>query len=116
LLNMVGEVVLTRTGLEQRLERIGRSAEELRLTVARMRRVAQYLEDRYEVAELIRTAPTDPRQSGFDELEMDRYTELHRVSREVTELSADAETTSDELEVALKELDTLANRQARLGT
>lgn len=116
LMNVVGELVLTRGNLEQRLERVGRSAEELRLTVARLRRVAQYLEDRYEVAELIRTAPDEPRRGEFDELELDRYTELHRVSREVTELAADAETTSDELELSLKELDTLVTRQARLGT
>ena len=116
LLNVVGEVVLTRSSLEQRLERLSRSAEELRLTVARLRRVAQYLEDRYEVAELLRTTPDDPRYSEFDELEMDRYTELHRVSREVTELAADAETTSDDIDLAIKELDTLARRQARLGS
>ena len=96
-------------------QQFGRATEELRHTVARLRHVAQYLEDRYEVAERIRTAPDEPRRGDFDELEMDRYTELHRVSREITQLAADAETTSDDLDFALKELDVLAERQARLG-
>jgi chemotaxis protein histidine kinase CheA len=37
------------------------------------------------------------------------------VSREITELAADAETTSDDLDLALKELDGLTSRQSRLG-
>lgn len=116
LLNQVGEVVLTRAGLEQRLERMSGLSEELRLTVARLRQVAQYIEDRYEVAELIRSAPSEPAYGEFDELEMDRYTELHRISREVTELAADAETTSDEVDLSLKELDGLIARQGRLDS
>jgi chemosensory pili system protein ChpA (sensor histidine kinase/response regulator) len=115
LLNLVGNLAMNRASLEQRLTRLVRSADELRLTVARLRRVSQYLEDRYEVAELLRAKPDEPRLDDFDELEMDRYTELHRISREVAEISADTATTGDELEAAVKDVESLLGRQRGLG-
>ncbi|MCC7105631.1 MAG: Hpt domain-containing protein, partial [Chloroflexi bacterium] len=115
LLNVVGNLAMNRSGLEQRLARLVRSADELRLTVARLRRVSQYLEDRYEVAELLRAKPDEPRLDDFDELEMDRYTELHRISREVAEISADTATTGAELEAAVKDVESLLGRQRGLA-
>src|SRR3954454_11743025 len=106
LLNLVGELVINRTGQEQHLEKLGRTVAELLLSVERLRRVGFQLESRYEVAELLRgegrgqatTRPQlslvgpiaqgerrsltgDTTEDEFDSLEMDRYTELHRISR-----------------------------------
>jgi chemosensory pili system protein ChpA (sensor histidine kinase/response regulator) len=60
------------------------------------------------------------RQSGswnneeFDELEFDRYTEFHRLSRELAETSGDTEAISQDCTLLLQDLDGLVLRQRRL--
>jgi chemotaxis protein histidine kinase CheA/ActR/RegA family two-component response regulator len=139
LLNLVGELVINRTSQEQHLERLGRSVSELLLSVERLRRVGTQLESRYEVAELLRgespraaqssatnrphlslVGPTvgDERGGGdeFDALEMDRYTELHRFSRELVEIAADINTAGNELEGLYDSFDQTLSRQGRIAT
>jgi chemosensory pili system protein ChpA (sensor histidine kinase/response regulator) len=139
LLNLVGELVINRTSQEQYLERLGRTVSELLLSVDRLRRVGFHLESRYEVAELLRgeqqrgaVAPprredgvlrpfAPPEQGGrvadeFDDLEMDRYTELHQISRELVEIAADINAAGGELEGLHDNIEQTLTRQGRIAT
>lgn len=126
MMNQIGELVINRTVLERRNSILNRTVDELLLSIKRLQRVTRELETRYEV-ELLKTAAvpvgsaaaiepayengngrgygTDlldriDRHDEFDTLEMDRYTEFHTLSREMTE-------TVDDLAAAWRELDTL---------
>ncbi len=142
LLNLVGELVINRTSQEQHLERLGRTSSELSLSVERLRRVGAQLENRYEVAELLRgenprSSQADWQQSPsrphltlvgpdagangraydeFDSLEMDRYTELHRISRELVEIAADINTAGNEFNGLYDSFDQTLSRQGRIAT
>lgn len=126
LLNLVGELVINRTSQEQYLGRLGRTVGELGISVERLRRVGGQLENRYEVAELLRDesprahlALVGPREEGqdeFDSLEMDRYTELHRISRELIEIAADINTASTEFDGLYDGFEQTLSRQSRIAT
>lgn len=133
LLNLVGELVINRTSQEQHLERLGRTLNELLLSVDRLRRVGIQLESRYEVAELLRGEQRRPADGGrlrllsplgseenaeeeFDSLEMDRYTELHRISRELVEIAADINAAGTEIDVLYDNFDQTLSRQGRIAT
>ncbi len=133
LLNLVGELVINRTSQEQHLERLGRTVNELLLSVDRLRRVGFQLESRYEVAELLRSDQRRPAnepngarlrllgpqpaggEEEFDSLEMDRYTELHRISRELVEIAADINTAGTELDGLYDNFDQTLSRQGRIA-
>ncbi len=119
MVNQIGELVINRTVLERRQQILNRSVDELGLSIKRLQRVTRELETRYEVELLkneavpvgIGTRGADDRpayenrlleggRAEFDTLEMDRYTEFHTLSREMTE-------TVDDLAAALRELNTL---------
>lgn len=52
--------------------------------------------------------------SDFDELEFDRYTEFHRLSREIAETTSDAGAVKNELSNLAGDFDALLTRQRRL--
>ncbi|HEV2238618.1 MAG TPA: Hpt domain-containing protein [Ktedonobacterales bacterium] len=52
----------------------------------------------------------------FDELELDRYTEFHRLSRGLSESVADMGTLSGEMESMVREIETIFARETRLGS
>ena len=53
---------------------------------------------------------------GFDELEFDRYTEFHRLSRELSETASDIRTVSSELGTLIGDFGGILNRQGRLSS
>jgi chemosensory pili system protein ChpA (sensor histidine kinase/response regulator) len=59
-------------------------------------------------------APLNFAAHGFDELEFDRFTEFHSLSRELAEASGDANAVGNELENLLGDFDQVLNRQRRL--
>ncbi|HET8628291.1 MAG TPA: chemotaxis protein CheW [Thermomicrobiales bacterium] len=122
LLNAVGELVTNRAGQEQHVERFARTLSELLLSVERLRRVSARLESRYEVAELMRVSQARQpqplsryRDDEFDDLELDRYTELHRISRELIEVAADVSAAGNELGLLHDGFDQALNRQRRIA-
>jgi chemotaxis protein histidine kinase CheA/ActR/RegA family two-component response regulator len=52
----------------------------------------------------------------FDALELDQYTEFHRLSRGLAEAVTDANTLSREMETLIREIQTSAAREARLSS
>jgi chemotaxis protein histidine kinase CheA/CheY-like chemotaxis protein len=55
-------------------------------------------------------------RGDFDELELDRYTEFHRLSRGLSESVADMNTLSTEMEGMVREIETVFARETRLGS
>jgi chemosensory pili system protein ChpA (sensor histidine kinase/response regulator) len=131
LVKLFSELIISRTAFEQRLADLARQVEELRLSNERMRRVAGKLETEYEVSALgggrlaavpdpagrvNRLAPLTTTTHDFDELEFDRYTEFHLLSRELSESATDLQTVGNELGNLVSEFDGYVNRQARLSS
>lgn len=142
---LMGEMVIGRTVLEQRLKDIESQLEEMRLSTGRLRRIAAKLEVDYEASALAggrsglgksvfasmflqagQTTYTLPApeetngngngsKHGFDDLEFDRYTEFHQLTRELVETSTDTSSITGDLDNLLGDLETLLTRQRRLS-
>ena len=105
LVRMVSELVVHRSTLEQQYASYSRELGEHDLTTGRLRRLAVRLEDDFAARALLAVQTTSGAGSGriahasadpvqghageFDELEFDRYSEFHLLSRDVTETASD---------------------------
>ncbi|WP_439624861.1 hybrid sensor histidine kinase/response regulator [Gemmata sp.] len=120
--NLVGELVISRSGFEQQLGKLSRLFQELQLSAARLRRATGKIETQYEaralgsnrLANRIAAAATGGAAHGFDGLEFDRYTDFHLMIRELSETSTDLATVSQELSGLTGEFDGYLVRQSRL--
>ena len=141
---LVGEMIINRSSLEQRMNVFHNFVEELEISLERLRKIAQELETHYEVEALggrwdrgktgtdfgklskadrwkpIRPAAPSLRVSKnrleeFDELEFDRYTEFHLLARSLSEVTNDVGTVGNELNNLTGEFDALLTRQSRLA-
>jgi chemosensory pili system protein ChpA (sensor histidine kinase/response regulator) len=63
-----------------------------------------------------RLPPSSFVKHGFDDLEFDRYTEFHLLSRELAETTSDVQTVAGELGHLIGDFDSYLNRQARLAS
>ena len=145
LVNLFGELLINRSILEERVDRLNRLVTDSVVVGERLREVGGQLETRFEAATLpsgrgtsALAGPAQPHNpaanrassaarpvSGglrstqeyaneFDELELDRYTEFHRLSRGLSEGVADAVTLSHEMETLIRECQTSFARENRL--
>lgn len=124
---LVGELVINRSTFEQHFGGLIRQVDELAFSMARLRRVAAKLESQYEVRALATRSAgiqspsqaNEPRLAtfsthGFDELEFDRYTEFHLLSRELTETASDINTAGARLRDTITDFDSDLTRLGRL--
>ncbi len=129
LIRLASELVITRSTFEQRMGDLMRLAEELQPSISRMRRIATQLETQHEITSLSRNPlsagalqsngnPLSYRSGtltqDFDELEFDRYTAFHLLSRELSEATSDIKLVGNELGQLIGDFDTVFNRQGRL--
>ena len=146
LVNLFGELLINRSILEERIDRLNRIVGDAVVVGERLRDVGGQLETRFEAATLPSGRGTTtalgapPRENGtgwaasnpgrvisgglqgaipayaseFDELELDRYTEFHRLSRGLSEGVADAVTLSHEMEAIIRECQASFARENRL--
>ena len=129
IVRLVGEVVISRSSFEQHLLNLSRQIDELHLSINRLQRTATTIETQYEVSALIGSQASVSKNktiglsragsdwSGiheFDELEFDRYSDFHLMSRELTETSADIGALGGEFRDILSEFDAYLTRQSRL--
>jgi chemosensory pili system protein ChpA (sensor histidine kinase/response regulator) len=138
---LMGELVISRTALEQRVVQLEQQITELHHSTGRLRRASGQIESEYETTALLRgpvyaaigaaTGTEGARFApgglalnmpagtggghGFDDLEFDRYTEFHRLTREMSEATSDSLAVRTELENLLGDFDSLLNRQRRLA-
>ncbi len=139
LVNLFGELLVNRSVLEERLERLIRLVAEAGISSNRLRDVGQKLESRFEAATLpsgrsLIVMPGEGTQStangrngngkgsepshlaDFDALEMDRYTEFHQVARGLSEGISDMATLSTEMDAIIRECEGVFARENRLST
>lgn len=143
LVNLFGELLVNRSVLEERIQRLMRIVADVSLSSNRLRDVGQKLESGFEAATLpsghsIQVMPGDGDQSNggmngnswrngkngtnlshlaeFDELELDRYTEFHRLARGLSEGISDMTTLSTEMETVIRECENVFTRENRLST
>ncbi|HXU44943.1 MAG TPA: Hpt domain-containing protein [Thermoanaerobaculia bacterium] len=120
---LASELVVHRAVFERHVAELSRRVEELAASHERLRRVAHRFEADREVRSLA-GAPAlagvaagglaSPEAAGFDPLELDRYTELDLLARELQETSSDLSTVSGELAGSLGDLDADSTRLGRL--
>jgi chemotaxis protein histidine kinase CheA/ActR/RegA family two-component response regulator len=143
LVNLFGELLVNRSILEERVERLVRLVADVGISSARLRDVGQKLETRFEAATLpsgrsLQVVPGNGNQSAlyslignaeanrrdltgtshlaeFDELELDRYTEFHQLTRGLSEGISDMLTLSNEMEGIIRECEGVFARESRLS-
>lgn len=150
LVNLFGELLINRSILEERIDRLNRIVGDTVVVGERLRDVGSQLETRFEAATLpsgrsnnagATSSTTSSRDSSasmaggrgapilsgvrtnlsshtneFDELELDRYTEFHRLSRGLSESVTDIVTLSHEMETLIRESQTSFARENRLSS
>ena len=144
LVNLFGELLVNRNVLEERIERLVRLVADVGISSTRLRDVGQKLETRFEAATLpsgraLQVVPGNGNQNTvytldgyrggsprdlagashlaeFDELEMDRYTEFHQLTRGLSEGISDMTTLSAEMEAIIRECESVFARESRLNT
>jgi len=140
LVNLFGELLVNRTILEERIERLVRLVADTGVSSNRLRDVGQKLESRFEAATLpsgrtVQVLPGMGQAPGngfapngnksraeashlaeFDELEFDRYTEFHQLTRGLSEGISDMTTLSTEMEAVIRDCESVFSRENRLST
>ena len=98
LMNLVGELVVTRSRLERHLTQLEQAGELLSFTQSRMTQTVAELESKYAHRPLPDVEPGPPSRPSisevtlgevFEELEFDRYDDFNLLARRVGEISSD---------------------------
>jgi chemotaxis protein histidine kinase CheA/CheY-like chemotaxis protein len=142
LVNLFGELLVSRSVLEERIQRLVRIVADVAVSSNRLRDVGQKLESRFEAATLpsgrsVQVMPGEGNQNllsapgirntkngpvpapahlaEFDELELDRYTEFHQLARGLSEGISDMVTLSTEMDALIREAEGVFARESRLS-
>jgi chemosensory pili system protein ChpA (sensor histidine kinase/response regulator) len=125
---LVSELAISRTTFEQLMLDYKRLVDELIPSTERLRRISGTIQSQYEVSSLdgrrvvgglvggLQTELSNRFAYEFDSLEFDRYTEFHRLSRELIETTNDIRTVGNELNTLVGDFDTILNRQGRVSS
>ncbi len=120
LVKLVSELVITRTVFEQRLGLLSSEVDELHSSINRLERLSGKLETQYEVEALgsgqIALTEHVTNHEDFDDLEFDRYTEFHLLTRELAETNSDIRTVGNDLSNLIGDFDSTLNRQSRISS
>ncbi len=133
LVRLVSELVVNRSTFEQHFSRYVHEVDELNLSVERLKRIAVTLETEHAVGALVNqqdnvgfaagSGPAfsarkaeDDRRGDFDTLEFDRYSDIHLLSRDLTETSSDIGSVSAQFGNIIGDFDSYLNRLGRLSS
>ena len=114
LLNGAGEINIFQSRLTQQLHSIEFHLGELGGTVTRLREQLRKLEAETEAQILHRHQDDAEVESGFDPLELDRYSTIQQLSRALAESANDVASINELLHGLTNEADTLLTQQARV--
>ncbi|HIL82099.1 MAG TPA: response regulator, partial [Pseudomonadales bacterium] len=116
LIGLAGESSITRGRVEQQITDFSEYLQEMEETINRIRVQVRRLEIEADSREtLIRSRQGEEGDSGFDDLEMDRYTMLQGISRVLSEGSSDMMDLKDTLGNRIRDAETLLHQQARIS-
>jgi chemotaxis protein histidine kinase CheA/ActR/RegA family two-component response regulator len=137
LVNLFGDILVSRSVVEERMSRLNALIGDSVQVGDRLREVGSQLETRFEATTLSsgrtnnnlpdlygRGAASLPFAKGsdathtsdFDDLEIDRYTEFHRLSRILSESVTDITTLSREMETLARDMHSTVARENRLSS
>lgn len=124
LVKLVSELTVGRATFEQYFRGLVQEFDELTLTLTRLRQVANKLEARLEVSaltsgtavpavEAVSRSGRASRLEEFDALEFDRYTDLHMMSRELSETASDISSIGAQLGGTITDFDSFLSQLER---
>lgn len=124
---LVSELVVHRSVFERHHGALTRQVGELRFSMGRLQQISNRFDTEYEAAALLGGAKVgavagagpvvlspQPAPQDFDELELDRYTEFHLLSRGLTEATSDLRTGGSELQSSSADIHSALGRLGRL--
>ncbi len=119
-LRLLGDVTLQRSGFDRQVTRMNELRGELQLNLRRLGRMARQLTAELDSGGLAATATSvaaanhDLAASEFDSLEMDRYTKLNLLARQLEEAAADSAAVGSGFESLTREVEGFQTRMALL--
>jgi chemosensory pili system protein ChpA (sensor histidine kinase/response regulator) len=116
LINRVGEMVINRAGFERHISALNDLLTELDGSSKRLRRVTSDIDAQIESTVWTEARDQGPYDSSFDPLELDRYTLLHQLTRELAEVTGDTININAELHFLAGDLDGTLTHERRLAT
>jgi len=116
LLNVSGEVSISRARLEQQMGSIEFNLGELSRTVTRLKEQQRKLEIETEKQILHGHEEESGHRAEFDPLELDRYSSIQQFSRGLAETASDVASIQQLLESLVQETQNLLQQQARTVT
>ena len=109
LMNLVGELVIGRGRLEQRLRSLEQLSQQVQMCEARLINSVQSFEEKYSFTYQTapgqsseRSAPGVPELSDFGSLELDKYDDFNILSRRISEVTADIRESMAQLNGSLR--------------
>ena len=111
-INRVGEIIINRSSLERQLGGLRRLLIELDHSTNRLRRVAHDIDSQIETA--LPTRSLDSDDPAFDPLELERYSLLYQLIRELEEIATDTGDINGQLHDFSGDLDGGLTRERRL--
>jgi chemosensory pili system protein ChpA (sensor histidine kinase/response regulator) len=117
LVNYSGEISIYRARLEQQIGVYRFNLAELHQTINRVRDQLRQFEIETETQILYRIErEAEDRNLDFDPLEMDRYSNLHQLSRSLVETISDLHSIQELLDNTTRETESLLLQQSRVST
>jgi chemosensory pili system protein ChpA (sensor histidine kinase/response regulator) len=116
LINRVGEMVINRAGFERHVTTLNDLLAELDSSSKRLRRVTSDIDSQIESTVWTGVGDQNLYDSTFDPLELDRYTLLHQLTRELAEVTGDTVNINNELHFLAGDLDGTLTHERRLAT
>jgi len=115
LVNLAGETSISRARMEEQMNEVGHTIEEMEFTIERLQEQLRRLDIETEAQVLFRQEQMEQHEE-FDPLEMDRYSHLQQLSRSLMESASDLLDLKATLAEKTRDTETLLLQQSRINT
>ncbi|WP_317931435.1 Hpt domain-containing protein [Halioxenophilus sp. WMMB6] len=115
LVNLAGETSISRARMEEQVNEIGHTIDEMDFTIERLQEQLRRLDIETEAQVLFRQEQIGTHED-FDPLEMDRYSQLQQLSRSLMESASDLLDLKATLSDKARDTETLLLQQSRINT
>ena len=115
LVNLAGETSISRARMEEQMNEIGHTIDEMDFTIERLQEQLRRLDIETEAQILFRQEQMEQLED-FDPLEMDRYSSLQQLSRSLMESASDLLDLKATLTDKKRDTETLLLQQSRINT
>lgn len=117
MINLAGETSISRARVEKEVTDFSYVLEEMGMTIFRVQELLRRLNQETEEQILSRHEVSGgDTYADFDPLEMDRYSQLHQLSRSMSESSVDMLELRDSMVNKIRDLETILLQQSRINS